>query len=88
MMAKQKLDRETRKAILSARNKIETLAKLDGNETETRKHVNHIFGTVLGYDIFNHISLEYAIAIAGDTLHCYISVQLDRKYASKPDLIV
>ncbi len=87
-MAKQKLDKETKKALLNARNKIETLAKLDGNETETRKHVNHIFGTVLGYDIFNHISSEYAISSAGDTLHCDIAVQLDRKESSKPDLLV
>ncbi len=87
-MARQKLDKEVRKTILKARSLIEAVAKADGNETETRKHVNHIFGTVLGYDIFNHISSEYAISSAGDTLHCDIAVQLDHKEASKPDFLV
>ena len=87
-MARQKLDKEVRKALLDARKKIEAVAKADGNETETRKHVNYIFGTVMGYDIFNHISSEYAIPGAGDTLHCDIAVQLDHKEASKPDFLV
>ena len=87
-MAKQKLDREVRKALLDARKKIEAVAKADGNETETRKHVNYIFGTIMGYDIFSHISSEYAIPGAGDTLHSDIAVQLDHKEASKPDFLV
>ncbi len=86
-MARQKLDREVRKALLDARKKIEAVAKADGNETETRKHVNYIFGTVMGYDIFNHISSEYAISSAGDTLHCDIAVKIDRE-ASGPALLV
>ena len=87
-MIKQKLDKETKKAILKARNLIETLAKADGNETETRKNVNHIFGTVMGYDIFSHITSEYAISGVGDTLHCDIAVQLNNKEASTPDFLV
>ena len=87
-MARQKLDKEVRKALLDARKKIEAVAKADGNETETRKHVNYIFGAVMGYDIFSHISSEYAIPGAGDTLHCDIAVQLDHKEASKPDFLV
>jgi len=87
-MARQKLDKETRKAILSARKLIEEVAKADGNETETRKHVNHIFGTVMGYDIFRHITSEYAISSAGDTLHCDIAVQLEREESSGPDFLV
>ncbi len=87
-MARQKLDKETKKALLDARNKIETLAKLDGNETETRKHVNHIFGTVMGYDIFKHITSEYAISSAGDTLHCDIAVKIEREETSAPALLV
>jgi len=85
---KQKLDKETRKALLDARKKIETVAKADGNETETRKHVNYIFGTVMGYDIFSHITSEYAISSAGDTLHCDIAVKIDREEASAPALLV
>ena len=87
-MARQKLDKEVRKALLDARKKIEAVAKADGNETETRKNVNYIFGTVMGYDIFNHISSEYAISSAGDTLHCDIAVKIDRDEASAPALLV
>ena len=87
-MVRQKLDKEVRKVLLDARKKIEVVAKADGNETETRKHVNYIFGTVMGYDIFSHISSEYAIAGGGDTLHCDIAVQLDHNEASKPDFLV
>ena len=87
-MAKQKLDKETKKAILSARKLIEEVAKADGNETETRKHVNYIFGTVMGYDIFRHITSEYAIHSAGDTMHCDIAVKIDREEASAPALLV
>ena len=87
-MAKQKLDKETKKALLDARKMIGALAKVDGNETETRKHVNHIFGTVMGYDILNHITSEYAIPSAGGALHCDIAVIINRAEASAPDLLV
>ncbi len=87
-MAKQKLDKEARKALLGARNMIEEVAKKDGNEAETRARVRHIFGTIMGYDIFKHISAEYAIHGAGDTVHCDIAVQLDHEEASGPALLV
>jgi len=82
------MDKEVRKVLLGARKKIDALAKADGNETETRKNVNFIFGTVMGYDIFSHITSEYAISGAGDTLHCDIAVQLNNKEASTPDFLV
>ncbi len=87
-MAKQKLDKETRKALLDARKKIEAVAKADGNEAETRKNVLYIFGTLMGYDIYHHVTSEYAIYTSGETVHCDIAVQLDRKEASKPDFLV
>ena len=87
-MVKQKLDKETKKARLDARKKIELVAKADGNETETRKNVNYIFGTVMGYDIFSHISSEYAISGVGDSLHCDIAVKINPEETSVPDLLV
>jgi hypothetical protein len=87
-MVKQKVDKEVRKALLDARKKIVVIAKSDGNETETRKNVNYIFGSVMGYDIFSHITSEYAISGAGDTLHCDIAVQLNNKEASTPEFLV
>ena len=87
-MAKQKLDKETKKALLEARKMIEEVAKRDGNEAETRARVRHIFGTIMGYDIFKHITAEYAIHGAGDTVHCDIAVQLEREESSGPNFLV
>jgi len=86
-MAKQKLDKEVKKAILDVRSKIEDLAKADGNEDETRKRVDYAFETLMGYDTFKHITAEYAIHGPGSTVHCDIAIQLDRE-SSKPDLLV
>lgn len=85
---KQKLDKETRKALLSARSMIEAVAKADGNEAETRKRVDHVFGTLMGYDTFKHITSEYAIHGVGDTVHCDIAVKIDREETSAPALLV
>jgi hypothetical protein len=87
-MARQKLDRETKKAILDARKLIEEVAKADGNEAETRARVRHIFGTLMGYDTFKDITAEYAIHSAGDTVHCDIAIQLDHEESSRPALLV
>jgi len=87
-MAKQKLDKETKKALLDARKMIQEIAKADMNEAETRARVRHIFGTIMGYDIFKQITAEYAIHGAGDTVHCDIAVQIDHEESSGPALLV
>jgi len=87
-MARQKLDKETKKAILDARKLIEAVAKADGSEAETRKNIYYIFETLMGYDIYKHVTSEYAIYSAGETVHCDIAVQLDHKESSKPDFLV
>ena len=87
-MAKQKLDRETRKALLEARRMIEEVVKMDGNEAETRARVRHIFGLIMGYDVFKHITAEYAIHGTGDTVHCDIAIQLEPKESSGPAMLV
>jgi len=88
MMAKKKLDRETRKALLYARSLIEAIAKADSNEAETRKRIDHIFEALMGYDTFKHITQEYAIHGVGDTVRCDIAIQLDHEESSKPDFLV
>jgi hypothetical protein len=87
-MARQKLDKETRKALLNARKMIEEIAKADMNEAETRKRIDYIFGTIMGYDTFKHITQEYAVHGAGDTVHCDFAVQIDHEESSKPDFLV
>jgi len=87
-MVKQKLDPQARKAILGARKLIEEVAKADGNEAETRKRVEYVFGSVMGYDVFNHVTQEHAIAGAGDTVHCDMAIQLDHEDTSRPEILV
>jgi len=87
-MPKPSLDKATKKALLDARNLVEANAKADGNEAETRARIRHIFGKIMGYDTFKHITAEYAIHGAGDAVHCDIAVQLNHEEPSKPDMLV
>ncbi|GAG81759.1 unnamed protein product, partial [marine sediment metagenome] len=87
-MARQKLDKEVRKTILKARSMIEAVAKADGNEAETRRRVERIFESVMGYDVLKHITREYAIHGVGDTEHCDFAIQLDYEESSVPAVLV
>lgn len=87
-MAKQKLDRETRKTILNARNMIEAVAKADGNEAETRRRVERIFDSLMGYDTLKHITREHAVHGVGDTEYCDFAIQIDNKESSVPTMLV
>jgi hypothetical protein len=87
-MPKRGLDKDIKKAIVTARSRVEECAKLDGNEAETRKRIEHILNTVLGYDTFKHLTSEYQIHGAGETVHCDIAIQLDREESSQPEMFV
>ena len=87
-MARQKLDRQTRKALLEARGMIEDVAKADGNEAETRRRVERIFESLMGYDVLKHITREYAVHGVGDTEHCDFAIQLDYEESSVPAVLV
>ena len=87
-MAKEKLGKEVKKAILDVQKMVEENAKKDGNEDETRKRVDRAFETLMGYDTLKHLTSEYAINSAGDTVHCDIAIQLDHGELSKPDFLV
>ena len=52
---------EVRAAIREARRIIEDVQKADGNEAETRRRVERLFETVMGYDAFKHLSREHAV---------------------------
>ncbi len=86
-MPRQKLDKETRRALLGTRKMIEEVAKMDGNEAETRRRVERIFGSLMGYDVLNHITREHAVHGVGDTEHCDFAIQLDKK-SSVPEVLV
>ena len=87
-MARQKLDKGVRKAILKARNMIEAVAKADGNEAETRRRVERIFESLMGYDVLKHITREHAVHGVGDTEYCDFAIQLDNKESSVPIVLV
>ncbi len=87
-MPRQKLDKAVRKAITDARKMIQDVAKADGNEAETRKRVERIFEWVMGYDVFKHVTREYAIHGAGNTEHCDFAIQADAGESSSPDVLV
>jgi len=87
-MVRQKLDKEIKKAILKARNLIEEVARADGNEAETRTRIHDFFEMLMGYDRYDHITQEYAIHGAGNTVHCDLAVQIQREESSTPDFLV
>ena len=87
-MAREKLDKHARKAVLDARKMMETIAKTDANEAETRSRVERMFESLMGYDVFKHITREHAIHGVGDTVHCDFAVQLDYKESSRPNMLV
>ncbi len=88
MASKEKLDKNTKKAILIVQKMIGEIAKADSNEAETRKYIDHILETLTGYDRFKHITQEYAISGVGNTVHCDFVIQLDRKDELRPDIVV
>lgn len=83
-MAKQKIDRDTRKAILDARKLIEGVARADGNEAETRRRVERLLESLMGYDVFKHISRELAVSGPGETEYCDFSIHINEDEKEKP----
>jgi hypothetical protein len=67
---------------------VEAIAKADSNEAETRKRIDRILGEFLGYDTFKHLTSEYEIHGAGDTVHCDIAIQLDHGEEAKPQMFI
>lgn len=87
-MSRRTIDKEVRKAIRDARDMVENVMRLDGNEAETRRRVERIFETLLGYDALRHLSRERAVKGAGETEHMDFTVQLEEGPNAKPVVIV
>lgn len=85
-MATQKLDKETKKALLNARKMMEDIAEADSNEAVTRQRVEKIFETCMGFDVLKHITPEYAVHGIGDAEYCDLAIRLDEK--SPPEVLV
>jgi hypothetical protein len=87
-MARGGIDAKVRRAILDARNIITEGQKTDCNEAETRRRIERIFETVMGYDAFKHLSRERAVRGAGETEHVDFSIQLEGGDNVKPEIMV
>lgn len=82
------LDKETKRAILDTRSMIQAAEKADCNEAETRRRIERIFESLMGYDAFRHLSRERAVRGAGETEHVDFAIQLDEGDAAKPEIMI
>lgn len=87
-MARQTLDRAVRRSIVDARKMIQQVEKADGNESETRRRIERIFESIMGYSAFKHLSRERAIRGAGETEHVDFAIQLEEGEDAKPIIMV
>lgn len=87
-MAKFKVDKDTRKKLLDARRMIQEAEKLDCNEAETRRRIERIFETVMGYDTFKYLSRERAVRGAGETEHVDFTIQVEEGEDAKPIIML
>ncbi len=87
-MARKTIDRDTKKAIVAAQQMIEEVHQADGNEAETRRRVERIFDSMMGYDPFKHLSREHAVRGAGETEHVDFAIHVDGSTESSPNIMV
>ncbi len=87
-MPRKTLNKERRQAIKEARKMILEVVKMDGNEAETRRRVERIFESLMGYKAFKHLSRERAIRASGVREHVDFAVQLDPSPDAKIEIIV
>lgn len=88
MEAPAKIDRETRKQLLAAREMMDQAVKADCNEAETRRRIERMFETLLGFDPFRHITREHAVRGAGEAEYCDFAVVVEEGTARKPFMMV
>ncbi len=82
------IDKNIRRAILDARRMIQQAQKADSNEAETRRRIERNFESLMGYDVFKHLSRERAVRGAGETEHVDFTVQLEEGEEAKPAIMV
>ncbi len=82
------LDKETKRAILDTRSMIQGAEKADCNEAETRRRIERIFESLMGYDAFRHLSRERAVRGAGETEHVDFAIQLAEGDSAKPEIMI
>lgn len=87
-MPRSSIDKSVRRSLLDTRRMIIEAEKADCNEAETRRRIERIFETLMGYDAFKHLSRERAIRGAGETEHVDFAIQLEQGEDAKPIIMV
>ena len=76
-MANPPIDKAFRKSLSDARLMIDAVIKADANEAETGRRIERMFDSLMGYDIFKHITREHAVHSVGNSDYCDLAIQLD-----------
>ncbi len=87
-MGRTAIDKNVRRAVLDARRMIQEAEKNDCNEAETRRRIERIFESLMGYDVFEHLSRERAVRGAGETEHVDFAIQLGQGEKAKPVIML
>lgn len=87
-MPRVAIDKEVKRTILDARRMIQEAEKSDCNEAETRRRIERIFESLMGYNVFRHLSRERAVRGAGETEHVDFAIQLGEGDDAKPEIMV
>lgn len=87
-MPKNTISKERRRDLRDAQRVITQVFEQNGNEAETRRRVERIFETVMGYDVFKHLSRERAVKGSAETEHVDFAIQLAPGVDAKPEIMV
>ena len=87
-MARSTIDKEVRRALVDAKGMIQAAEKADCNEAETRRRIERIFESVMGYDPFKHLSRERAVRGAGEAEYVDFSIEIGDGDDKKPIVMV
>ena len=87
-MARTLIDKATRDSIKESKQLIEDVAKMQGNEAETRRRVERIFGSLMGYNVFKHITRERAVKGIADAEYVDFAITVEEGEDAKPAILV
>lgn len=82
------LDKDVKKVFNDARLMVDAIIKTDANEAETRRRIERIFESIMGYDTLTHVTREHSVHGVGDSDYCDFAIQLERNGKIVPVIIV
>lgn len=87
-MARKSIEKDVQRAIRGARRMVQEAEKEDVNEAETRRRVERIFESLMGYDALKHLSRERSIRGAGESEYVDFAVEIEEGDEVKPVIMV